>query len=164
MADTTQSYQHRRLPRTLMPQGRPSKFVDAYIEEVKSFMGQGYSLTAFAGEIGVSRSTVGEWMVNIPAFAAAVKIAKAKRVAHLEAGLLSSNEGPKVTARIFALKNAAPDEWRDKIEINQSVTHEHTMRFDLSTLSADALDALALTLEAAQAPPLDLQAIDKSDE
>ncbi len=24
--------------------------------------------------------------------------------------------GPKITARIFALKNAAPAEWRDRIE------------------------------------------------
>ena len=34
----------------------------------------------------------------------------------LERTLLSADNGPTVTSRIFALKNAAPDEWRDKQE------------------------------------------------
>ncbi len=35
-------------------------------------------------------------------------------------GLLSADMGPRVTARIFALKNAAPEEWKDKVQNEHS--------------------------------------------
>jgi hypothetical protein len=96
--------------------GRPSKYEPDFCEKVIDFMGQGYSLTAFAGEIGVARSTINEWMGQHAEFSEAVKIGQAKRTGCLERGLLEGEVGPKVTARIFALKNAAPEEWRDKVE------------------------------------------------
>ena len=40
----------------------------------------------------------------------------------LETTLLEGETGPKVTAHIFALKNAAPEEWREKQEIDLNVT------------------------------------------
>ncbi|MCR5876944.1 DNA-packaging protein [Phenylobacterium sp. J367] len=95
--------------------GRPTKYDPSYCEGVKEFMGQGYSLTAYAGEIGVARSSINEWMAAHPDFSEAVKVGQAKRTAILERGLLDGDSGPKVTARIFALKNAAPEEWKDKI-------------------------------------------------
>jgi hypothetical protein len=39
---------------------------------------------------------------------------RAARVAALEAKLLSTSQGVGVTAAIFALKNADPDEWQDR--------------------------------------------------
>lgn len=81
----------------------------------------GYSLTAFAGMIGVHRDTLYEWAKVHDEFSDALKRHKAKRVFKLETDLLSAEAtGPYVTARIFALKNADPDEWRDKRE------YEHT--------------------------------------
>jgi hypothetical protein len=97
-----------------MPAGRPSKYSESYLNECIEFMGQGFSLTAFAGEIGVSRDTIYEWEKTIPEFSDAVKKARAKRVGALERQMLISENGPSVTARIFALKNACPDEWREK--------------------------------------------------
>lgn len=133
-------------------QGRPSLFRDAYIEEVKSFMGQGHSLTAFAGEIGVARDTVYQWAREIPAFSDALNKARAKRVLAWENRLARQADGAQgsVAATIFALKNAAPDEWRDKIEVSQTVSHEHLHRFELTALDPEALDAIAeaLTLAA----------------
>lgn len=100
-----------------MPAGRPSKYDPKYCDEVVAYMGQGYSKTAFAGSIGVCRDTILEWSSTIPEFSGAVKAAEAARVQSLETGLLQSDQlGPQVTARIFALKNAAPDEWRDRRE------------------------------------------------
>ncbi|MFN4296786.1 MAG: hypothetical protein ACK4FB_08080 [Brevundimonas sp.] len=98
------------------PIGRPSKFSDAYCGEVIEFMGQGYSLTAFAGEIGVARSTINVWMDEHPSFSEAVKIGQAKRTRCLEKTLLAGETGPKVTSHIFALKNADPEGWRDRHE------------------------------------------------
>lgn len=100
--------------------GRPSKYDSAYCDQVIDFMARGYSLTAFAGEITVARSTINEWMAAHPAFSEAVKIAQAKRTRGLETTLLAGETGPKVTAHIFALKNADPEGWRDKQEIEHS--------------------------------------------
>lgn len=99
-----------------MPAGRPTKYKSEYCDEVVKFCSTGLSLTAFAGSILVARSTINEWMEQHPEFSEAVKVAKAVRTGALEEQMFSATEGPKVTARIFALKNADPDEWRDKVQ------------------------------------------------
>jgi hypothetical protein len=101
--------------------GRPSKYDPSYCDQIVEFMGRGYSMTAFAGEIGVARSTINEWMGEHPAFSEAVKVGQAKRTRQLEMTLLAGETGPKVTAHIFALKNAAPEEWKDKREFDHTV-------------------------------------------
>lgn len=99
--------------------GRPSKFSPAYCNEVVDCGARGLSLTAFAGEIGVCRDTISEWMKTHEEFSVACKKAQAKRTLYLERTMLDDGiSGPQVTARIFALKNAAPDEWRDKHEVS----------------------------------------------
>lgn len=104
-----------------MPGGRPSKYDPAYCEEVIADGNIGYSLTAFAGKIGVDRDTITEWAKVHPEFSLAVKAHKAARTRFLETGLLNGDAtGPNVTSRIFALKNAAPEEWRDKHEVEHS--------------------------------------------
>lgn len=80
-------------------------------------MRKGYSLTAFAGEIGVNRDTVVDWQKKFPEFSVAVKDGQAGRTRCLEQGLLESELGPKTTAHIFALKNADPEGWRDRHEV-----------------------------------------------
>lgn len=100
--------------------GRPSSYKPEYCEAVVDCMKRGFSLTAFAGEIGVARSTVHEWMAAHPEFSDAVKRGQAARVRFLEERLLNGDTGPRVTSHIFALKNADPEEWRDK------QSHEHT--------------------------------------
>lgn len=97
-----------------MTVGRPTKYRPEFAEQVLDYMGRGYSLTAFAGSIRVSRECVYEWERTIPEFSDAVKAARSARVSVLEEQLLGMENGPSVTARIFALKNACPDEWREK--------------------------------------------------
>lgn len=102
-----------------MPAGRPSTYEPDFCSSVVDFMGQGYSLTAFAGEIGVARETIYEWARVHPEFSDAVKAAMSARCCALEKGLLDQGlAGPQITARIFALKNAAPLDWRDRHEIS----------------------------------------------
>lgn len=126
------------------PGGRPTEYDPAHCEALKDFMGQGYSLTAFAGSIGVCRDTLNEWTRRHPEFSDAVKVGKAKRTMKLEETLLLGETGPKVTAHIFALKNADPEGWKDKQE------HEHTGRdggpiqnMDVSHLTPEQLRAIA---------------------
>lgn len=104
--------------------GRPTKYKPAYCNEVIETMALGLSLTAFAGEIGVARSTINEWIDNVPEFSEAVKIGKAKRTLALERQMLAMENGPAVTARIFALKNADPEEWREKQHIEHGVSND----------------------------------------
>lgn len=117
------------------PVGRPSKYEERFCGELLEFMGLGFSLTAFAGEIGVARSTINEWMGEHPEFSEAVKIGQAKRTRNLEGTLLQGETGPKVTAHIFALKNADPEGWRDKVDNEHTgpnggpIQTERTIRF-----------------------------------
>lgn len=103
-----------------MPAGRPTDFKPAYGEEILSLMAEGLSLAAAAADLGIHRQRVYEWMDRNPEFADTVKLAQAKRQLFLERRLLSAKEGPVVTSSIFALKNAGPEDWRDKHEIDHS--------------------------------------------
>lgn len=97
------------------PEYRP-EFCDKVVE----IMAGGLSLTAFAGEIGVSRFTLGEWMKAHPEFAAAVERGKAKRAKALEEVLLKAETGAKVAAHVFALKTAEKEEWSEVDEVRPS--------------------------------------------
>lgn len=103
-----------------MPGGRPTKYEPEFCEQVREIMARGFSKTAAAGALGVCKSTFDNWKHEHPEFLAAVKDGDALRTYKLEGDLLSAPDGPTVTSRIFALKNAAPDEWRDRAQV------EHT--------------------------------------
>lgn len=100
-----------------MPAGRPSTYSPAYCEEVITFCGEGYSLTGFAGEIGVTRQCISEWMRVHPEFFVAANKAKAKRAMWWESRARDVAEkggpGGQATMVIFGLKNHAPDDYSD---------------------------------------------------
>lgn len=103
-----------------MPAGRPTLYDPDYCDALVAFMARGYSMTAFAGDIGVCRDTITEWAKVHPEFSSAVKRGQAARTKCLEETLIKGETGPKVTAHIFALKNAAPEEWKDKVQQEHS--------------------------------------------
>lgn len=102
--------------------GRPTKYADDFPQKIVELMATGLSLTAAAAELDVSRETVYAWESdgNHPEFSDAVKLARGKRTLKLERDLLEAESGPMVTSRIFALKNACQDEWREKTEVEHS--------------------------------------------
>lgn len=102
------------------PVGRPTKYEPRFCDDLIECMGRGFSLTAFAGEISVSRATINNWMAEFPEFLEATRVGQAKRTRKLEGTLLDGETGPKVTGHIFALKNADPEGWRDKQEVEHS--------------------------------------------
>lgn len=113
-----------------MAGGRPTDYKPEYCDEVIVAGQEGLSLTAFAGMIDVCRATINNWMAEHPEFLEATKRHQAKRTAYLERTLLSSEQGPKVTARIFALKNADPENWKDKQDVEHSGSlNVHIVRF-----------------------------------
>ena len=100
-----------------MPAGRPTIFEPEFGDQILALMTQGLSLTAAAAEMNVHRQRVYEWTERHPEFADAVKLAQAKRQLFLERRLLEADSSPLVTSTIFALKNASPDDWKDKHEV-----------------------------------------------
>jgi prophage DNA circulation protein len=92
-------------------------------------MSEGASLTSFAAEIDVCRDTISEWTKVHEEFSAAVKRAKAKCAAWWEKTnrTLATTGTGNATACVFGLKNMAAEDWRDKIETEQSgtVTNVH---------------------------------------
>lgn len=104
-----------------MPAGRPSEFKPEYGDEILNTMATGLSLAAAAAELGIHRQRVYEWVEKHPEFADTIKLAMSKRQAFLERRLLKDDlAGPQITSTIFALKNAAASDWREKVD------HEHT--------------------------------------
>jgi len=106
------------------PEGRPSKFKPAYCNEVIQHMAEGASLTSFAGEIGVARSTINQWMEDHPEFSEAARVGKAKCAAWWEKqgrAIVQGGGGPGAsTLAVFGIKNMAPDDWREKQEVDHT--------------------------------------------
>lgn len=111
-----------------MTAGRPSKYSEAYCNEVIEFLGEGHSVTAFAGHIGVARSTVFKWAEEHEEFSDALKIGQAKATGTWESVLLkiAKEGGGNATAAIFGLKNRASDDWSDKVVTEHSGKIETT--------------------------------------
>lgn len=103
-----------------MPAGRPTDYREEYCEGIVEFCAQGYSLTAYAGEIGVARQSITEWARVHPEFSVAVNRAKAvcakwwedrgRNVAE------NGGTGGQATMAIFGMKNMSSDDFRDKTE------------------------------------------------
>ena len=90
---------------------REVRFALHYCDLLVEFMGRGYSLTAFAGEIGTSRAKLTQWSKDHPAFAKAVACGQARRARLLEERLLGTEGTKAFDVNVQALKTAAPDEW-----------------------------------------------------
>ncbi len=93
-----------------------SPYREVYGEQVEQAMGKGYSLTAFAGLIGVSRRVVDGWIADHPAFAEAVGRGQARRLMHWERAALDVVERGGAGAAsviLFGLKTLGGEDWAD---------------------------------------------------
>jgi hypothetical protein len=101
--------------------GRPTTYRPEYCQRAIEFMGEGYSVTALAGHLEMSKDAIYDWINLYPDFCHAINMGRAARVAALETKLLTTSQGVGVTAAIFALKNADPDEWQDRYHTETTV-------------------------------------------
>lgn len=102
-------------------------------------MTEGLSLAAAAAECDIYRQRVYDWAERHPEFSDTIKLAMAKRQNFLERRLLSADSGPVVTSSIFALKNAGPEDWRDKTEVEHG---GNTALIDALTRGIDRMKRL----------------------
>lgn len=100
--------------------GRPTDYYDGLGDDMIALMKDGYSLTASAATLGFHRRRIYDWEEKHPEFAHAIKIARGLRLHKLETDLLAAKDAPTVTSRIFALKNADAEEWREKISVDNT--------------------------------------------
>lgn len=109
--------------------GRPTDYRPEYCDLVIEEMAKGFSLGAFAGIIGVARSTIQRWVSEHQEFSVAVSRAKAARLLEWERAALkgaTTQQGGNATLIIFGLANAGrgmageDDEWISKNEVQQS--------------------------------------------
>jgi hypothetical protein len=91
-------------------------------------MEQGFSLTAFAGHIGVSRETVYHWAETIKEFGESLAVARAARTLYWEIRLKAAEKDTK--AVIFGLRNSCSDEWKEKPDV--AVTVNNSVAVDTS--------------------------------
>lgn len=103
-----------------------SLYKPEYCKKVIEFMSEGYSKGAFAGSIGVSRDALVDWCKKYPEFGEAMGAAQAgcqlwwENMARSMAQKNSAGKSPAIP--IFALKNMAAADWRDKVTIDSTVT------------------------------------------
>ena len=93
-----------------------------------ALMATGLSLTASAGAMGVSRTTIDVWIKQHDEFREAVSRGKAVQVLAHEMQMLASEKTAVVSARRFALLNAAPDEWREKQTADPDTSEKSPLR------------------------------------
>lgn len=132
------------------PPGRPTKYDPSYCDLVIEDAKVGYSLSAFAGGIQVSRDTITGWREQHPDFDEACKTAKLVRARFLETGIMKEDiPGPAMNARKFALVNCAEEDWREKQTLEHTgpnggpVQTNTVLGLDPSQFSAEFLKELA---------------------
>ena len=135
---------HLRDPSEIRPDHRPTgrlgripSYREEYCDGVVDFMAQGFSLTAFAGSIRLSKETIYGWIRDYPDFSLSVERARAARLAYWEKRLMDSQRSAEAAASIFALKNADAEEWREV----RYASYEHEV--NVKTLTDEQLLAIA---------------------
>lgn len=111
-----------------MPAGRPTAYVPSMCSEVVDLGKTGASKAEMAANLGVSRQTFDTWCEVHPEFLDAVKEAISWSQAWWEEqgrkATFGGVDGFNATAWIFNMKNRFRDEWRDKVEQEQTVKGE----------------------------------------
>ena len=79
---------------------------------------QGLYIKDIAAKMGISVTTVYDWMNKNPEIAAAIKKGRDKSIDMVENALFKSAINGNVTARIFYLKNRAPERYKDRVDNN----------------------------------------------
>lgn len=109
-----------------MPGGRPTKYQLEFCQRAVEFMSEGFSKEAFAGELGVCKQTIYNWMEEHSEFLDAIR--KGEEGCRLwweklgRAGAAGKVVNFNATAWVFNMKNRHG--WSDKMEqtTNMNVT------------------------------------------
>ena len=137
-----------------MAKGHPLLYRPEYCDLIEEKMGEGFSFTAVAGIIGVSKSTISHWRETYEDFGAAVDRAKARRLLHWEKAALdvtaNGGAGSRATMITFGLRNTGDGEWSDLQR--QEISGPGGAPIEMKTTSAR--DLLSARLDRLKPPPV----------
>lgn len=109
---------------------------------------EGLSLTAACARLGINKMSVYNAREKFEAFNASVELSLGKRQEFLELQLMEYVKGNRrgsPAAAIFALKNAAPKDWRETYQLESKTTVENN--YDLTKLTDEELIQLQNLLD-----------------
>lgn len=107
-----------------MPAGRPSKYDPDFCDKIIELAKEGASKAEMALELDICYDTFAVWQKDIPEFSEAVK--KAERLSQGwwekkgRVATFGGCDGFNATSFIFNMKNRFKEDWRDKVEQEQS--------------------------------------------
>jgi len=104
-----------------MAGGRPTKYSDSLLSDVRERALNGETDEEIAAGINVSRSTLALWKARHPAFSDALRAWKGEADDAVELSLYRKALTGDSTACIFWLKNRRSDSWRDKNETAHTI-------------------------------------------
>lgn len=132
MAAKTRAGGEARTPRIEIapaPGGRPPAYHPRHCARVQELGALGYSRAQIAADIGVARQTLGDWEDAHPDFGAAMERARDLELAWWEhagqQGMFLT--GFSTTAWGLQVRNRFPEAYRDKKELDVTVTHEDAL-------------------------------------
>lgn len=122
-----------------------NEYRPAYCARIIAFMTEGYSFSAFAGEVGVSIWTLQEWRNRFPDFREAAERGKAARLKTWESKAMDfafgRTEKGNAAVLLRGLAKASPEEWQEApIELKGSVGVFDAAKF--AQLTDDELERL----------------------
>ena len=130
--------------------GRPSSYKPEYCQWLLEAMAQGYSLSGFAGYIGVTRDHLSKWAALYPDFQLACARGKYARLRKWESLAIevaeTGGQGSQATMIIFGLKNMGSDEWKEKQEVSHSgqVTLSSLVESSMKTIAPPTIDVIPI--------------------
>ena len=105
-----------------MKTGRPTKYYKKYCQIALDLLSKGYSKEALAGELGISRQCLYEWLAKYKEFGDTVEVGETKAQYVWEELGIKATQGqiPKFNTSVwmFVMKNRFG--WKDKHDITSS--------------------------------------------
>jgi hypothetical protein len=114
-----------------MPAGRPTSYKPEYCDRIVEMGAYGASKAEMCADIGISRQTYDDWKAAHPEFLEADKKAVELSQGWWEqqgrVATFGGTDGFNATSYIFNMKNRFPGDWRDKKEVDVSLSHEQAL-------------------------------------
>lgn len=106
--------------------GRPTAYKPEYCQSVLDDAALGHTLGATAALIGVSRSTLLDWVHRFPEFADAVALAKGARQRFYEGHFIDmarrGGDSTRMSAVKLGLLNVGGEDWKERLTGGREVT------------------------------------------
>jgi transposase-like protein len=119
-------------PKRNKPPRRPTTYRSSYCAAVVDSGEQGYSLTAFAASVNVTKMALWKWRQQHPDFDEACEIAKAKCTRWWEEKARAAGDGGDAARAFgmvkFMLMNYAPEDFKEKHEVEHTYNEDFAAR------------------------------------